>query len=130
MTCRAPGAARTSPGGTLMAEETHESLLGIARHDPAVLEELVQASVENIEASGLDPKVYAMVNIAALVALDAAPASYVWHVGLALESGVTPEEILGLLIALTPAVGNARIVAAAPEIALALGIDLEAMEAG
>ena len=113
-----------------MAEETHRSFLGIARHDPTVLEELVQASVENIEASGLDAKTYAMVNIAALIALDAAPSSYVWQVGLALESGVTSEEILGLLIALTPTVGNARIVAAAPEIALALGIDLDTIETG
>lgn len=112
-----------------MAYDTQQAFLGIANHDPTVLEELVRASVENIEASGLDPRTYSLVNVAALIALDAAPASYVWQIGLALESGVSPEEVLGLLVALGPTVGNAKIVAAAPEIALALGIDLEGVDA-
>lgn len=112
-----------------MADEVRQAFLGIAQHDPAVIEALVRASVENIEASGLDPRTYSLVNVAALIALDAAPASYIWQIGLALDSGVTQEEILGLLVALGPTVGNAKIVAAAPEIALALGIDLEGIEA-
>lgn len=112
-----------------MAHDTEQAFLGIAQHDPEALEELVQARAENVAASGLDPRTYAMANIAALVALDAAPASYVWQIGLALDAGVTPEDVLGLLVAVGPTVGNAKIVAAAPEIALALGIDLEAVEA-
>ena len=112
-----------------MADGTQQAFLGIAKHDPTVLEQLVRTSAENIEASGLDPRTHALVNIAALIALDAAPASYIWQIGLALEAGVTTDEILGLLVALGPTVGNAKIVAAAPEIALALGIDLEALEA-
>ncbi|MGH9082808.1 MAG: carboxymuconolactone decarboxylase family protein [Acidimicrobiales bacterium] len=112
-----------------MAEDTRQAFLGIAQHDPNVLDRLVNACIENIEASGLDPRTYALVNVAALIALDAAPASYIWQIGLAIDAGVTPEEILGLLVALGPTVGNAKIVAAAPEIALALGIDLESVEA-
>ena len=112
-----------------MAEDTEEAFLGIAKHDPNVLEQLVRASVENVEASGLDERTYALVNVAALIALDAAPSSYVWQIGLALDAGVVPREILGLLVALGPTVGNVKIVAAAPEIALALGIDLEALDA-
>ena len=63
--------------------------------------------------------------IAALIAADAAPASYVFQVAFALEAGVTPEEILGLLVALNPTVGNVRIVAAAAEVAFALDIALD-----
>jgi len=110
--------------------DTHDLFRGVAQHDPDVLEGLLLGRLDNVEASGLDPKTYALVNIAALIAIDAAPASFIWQVGLALESGVTPEEILGLLVALNPTVGNARIVAAAPEIALALGIDLDLLEEG
>jgi alkylhydroperoxidase/carboxymuconolactone decarboxylase family protein YurZ len=105
---------------------TTDVFLGVAQHDADALEGLFQARVHNLEASGLDPKTYALVNIAALIAADAAPASYVFQVAFALESGVTPEEILGLLVALNPTVGNVRIVSAAAEIAFALGIDLEA----
>lgn len=105
---------------------TSDVLVGVAQHDASAIEGLFKARLDNLEASGLDPKSYALVNIAALIAADAAPASYVFQVGFALDSGVTPEEILGLLIALNPTVGNVRIVSAAAEIAFALGIDLEA----
>ncbi len=110
--------------------DTHDKFRGVAQHDPNVLEGLLASRLDNLEASGLDPKTYALVNIAALITIDAAPASFIWQVGLALEAGVTPEEILGLLIALNPTIGNARVVAAAPEIALALGIDLDLLEEG
>lgn len=102
-----------------------ELIKGVAEHDTSVLEGLLLARLDNLEASGLDPRTYALVNVAALIALDAAPASYIWQIGLALEAGVTPEEILGLLVALNPVVGNARTVAAAAEVALGLGIDLD-----
>ncbi len=106
--------------------DTSDILVAVAQHDAEVIEGLLKARIDNLDASGLDPRTYALVNIAALIAADAAPASYVFQIGLALESGVTPEEILGLLIALNPTVGNVRIVSAAAEIAFALGIDLEA----
>jgi alkylhydroperoxidase/carboxymuconolactone decarboxylase family protein YurZ len=104
---------------------TSDALLGVAQHESSAIEGLLKARIDNLEASGLDPKTYSLVNIAALIAADAAPASYVFQVGFALDAGVTPEEILGLLVALNPVVGNVRIVAAAGQIALALGIDLE-----
>lgn len=109
---------------------TSDVLIGIAQHDPSALEGLFQARLDNLEASGLDPKSYALANIAALIALDAPPASYLFQIGFALDAGVTPEEILGLLVALNPTVGNVRIVSAAAEIAFALGIDLGVGEDG
>jgi alkylhydroperoxidase/carboxymuconolactone decarboxylase family protein YurZ len=110
---------------TSASNDTHDIFRGVAQHDPTVLEGLFKARIDNLEASGLDPKTYSIANLAALIAVDAAPASYIWQVGLALESGVTPEEILGLLVALNPVLGNAKVVAAAPELALALGVDLD-----
>jgi 4-carboxymuconolactone decarboxylase len=104
---------------------TSDVLIGVAQHDASALEGLFKARLDNLEASGLDPKTYALVNIAALIAADAAPASYVFQVALALDAGVTPEQILGLLVALNPTVGNVRIVSAAAELAFALGIDMD-----
>ena len=111
-----------------ISDGTTNALFGVASHDTAALESLFEARLDNLEASGLDPKTYALANIAALIAADAAPASYVFQVGFALEVGVTPEEILGLLVALNPTLGNVRIVSAAAEIAFALGIELDALE--
>ncbi|HEX4244961.1 MAG TPA: carboxymuconolactone decarboxylase family protein [Acidimicrobiales bacterium] len=105
--------------------DTHDLFRSVAQHDADALEGLLLARVDNLEASGLDAKSYALVNIAALIASDASPASYVWQIGLALEAGVTADEILGVLIALNPTVGNVRVVSAAAEIAFALGVDLD-----
>ena len=63
--------------------------------------------------------------IATLIALDAPPASYAWQITNALEDGVTPEDILGVLRAVAPQVGGPRVVAAAPEIMLSLGLALD-----
>ena len=65
---------------------TSDVLIGIAQHDPSALEGLFQARLDNLEASGLDPKSYALANIAALIALDAPPASYLFQIGFALDA--------------------------------------------
>jgi 4-carboxymuconolactone decarboxylase len=108
-----------------VASGVSDVFVGLAQHDATAMEGLFKARLDNLEESGLDAKTYALVNIAALIAADAAPASYVFQVALALDAGVTPEQILGLLVALNPTVGNVRIVSAAAEIAFALGIDLD-----
>ncbi|HSD58793.1 MAG TPA: carboxymuconolactone decarboxylase family protein [Methanotrichaceae archaeon] len=110
-----------------MAKITNaEAILGgLATMKPELIEGLLKAQLENMEQSGLDPKTYALVKIASLVAMSAAPASYVWNVELAKGAGVTPEELTGVLIALAPTVGFARIVPAAAEISFALGYEIE-----
>ena len=45
---------------------------------------------------------------------------------MALTAGASIDEIVGTLIAVVPTVGLARAVSAAPELALALGYDVEA----
>jgi len=105
-----------------------EAIKGLMTQNVGIIESLLAMQIENIEDSGLDARSHALVRIAALVAVDAPPASYVWQVGVALDSGVTPDEIVGVLIALAPSIGMARVVAAAPEIALALGMELEGLD--
>ena len=70
------------------------------------------------------PRTYALVKIAALIALDAPPTSYAWQIANALDEGVTPEDVLGVLRAVAFQVGAPKVVAAAPEIMLALGLTL------
>ena len=64
--------------------------------------------------------------LAAIVAVDAAPASFQHAVTLALAAGATREEIVATLEAVTPVTGAARVVSSAPKLALALGYDVEA----
>jgi alkylhydroperoxidase/carboxymuconolactone decarboxylase family protein YurZ len=108
----------------VVGADTHQTLTGITTGDVDVLEKAIGLRELNLEGSGLDSRTFALVKIAALVALDAPPASYAWQIGNALAEGVTPEEMLGVLRAVAPQVGGPKVIAAAPEIMLALGLDL------
>jgi alkylhydroperoxidase/carboxymuconolactone decarboxylase family protein YurZ len=112
----------------VVGADTHQTLSGLSAGDVDVLEKVVGLRELNREVSGLDPRTFALVKIASLIALDAPPASYAWQVANALEDGVTPEDILGVLRAIAPQVGGPKVVAAAPEIMLAIGLPVD--EAG
>ena|SRR5947209_3049845 len=108
----------------VIGADTHETLTGVATGDTQVIERAIGLRELNREGSGLDERTFALVKIASLIALDAPPASYAWQVATALDAGVTPEDILGVLRAVAPQVGGPRVIAAAPEIMLALGMAL------
>ena len=76
-------------------------------------------------AGELDARTRALVTLAALLSVGAATVSLRWAAELAYEAGSTDEEILGVLLAIAPAVGHARVVGVAPALALAFGYDLE-----
>ncbi len=73
----------------------------------------------------LVPKVDLLVRLAALLALGAATTSLRATVGQAKEAGATDDEIVGVLIAVAPAVGQARVVSTASKLASAIGYQLE-----
>jgi alkylhydroperoxidase/carboxymuconolactone decarboxylase family protein YurZ len=87
-----------------------------------VLEEAVGLRELNRAGTGLDARTFALVKLAALIALDAPSASYAWQIAHAIEEGVTAEEFLGVLKAIAPQVGGPKVIAAAPEIMLAMGL--------
>src|SRR5262245_11551954 len=105
-----------------MTDVAEENIGALARGDVPVLETLVQMTVDTFERSGLDAQTYALTRIAALVALDAAPASYMLNIGAADDAGVSVEQIQGTLVAIAPLVGTARIVSAAGKMVRALGL--------
>jgi 4-carboxymuconolactone decarboxylase len=109
----------------VVGAETHQTLSGMSSGRGDVLDQVAGLRELSFEASGLDSRTFALVQIAALIALDAPPASYAWQIGNALAEGVTPEDILGVLRAVALQVGGPKVVAAAPEIMLALGISLD-----
>jgi alkylhydroperoxidase/carboxymuconolactone decarboxylase family protein YurZ len=109
----------------VVGAETHQTLSGISSGSTEGLEAALGLRDADLQFSGLDPRAFALVKIAALVALDAPPASYAWQIGNALEEGVTPEDIVGVLRAVAPQVGGPRTVAAAAEIMVSLGLPFE-----
>lgn len=75
--------------------------------------------------SGLDAKMLALVRLAALVTVGGSVASYGAHVDAAVDAGATAAEIVDVLLGVVPVIGLPRVVAAAPQLALALGHDVQ-----
>jgi 4-carboxymuconolactone decarboxylase len=115
---------RPEPGEAVKAE--HEDLLRkLALNEEGVLASLLGADLAAAEPPGLDGKTAALVRLAGVIALDSAPATYQWSVTSALAAGASDSEVVAVLEALAPIVGTVRVSSAAPEVALAIGCDLD-----
>lgn len=90
-----------------------------------VLDLLAKMTDASIEASSLDPETLMLTRIAALVAVDAPPASYMLNLAAAAEMGIDEDKVRGVLTAIAPIVGTARITAATGNIVRALGLAIE-----
>lgn len=110
-----------------MAADTFDrTLRRIVVCDTRLLAEIAGGTAGNIEASSLEPKTHALVQIGTLITLDAAAQSYTPCVEAARWAGATDEEIVGTLLAAIPIIGAPRVVTAARSLGLALGYDLDA----
>jgi alkylhydroperoxidase/carboxymuconolactone decarboxylase family protein YurZ len=110
-------------------DEYKLTLRRLALRDDRYISALLSEEQANITLAGIDERSHALARVAALIALDAAPASYMSAVQAGLDAGATYDEVVGTLIAVMPIVGVARVVAAAPNLGLALGYDVsEAFE--
>jgi alkylhydroperoxidase/carboxymuconolactone decarboxylase family protein YurZ len=96
-----------------MEDETNEQ---------PVLDLLAEMTAASLARSSLDPQTLLLVRIAALVAVDAPPLSYLANLEIAGEAGISAEDVQGVLTAVAPIVGSARVVSSASKIARALGI--------
>jgi alkylhydroperoxidase/carboxymuconolactone decarboxylase family protein YurZ len=118
--------ARQSPQTT---DQQRDTLQHIADNDDDSIADLVAIRVtEAVDASDLEPKIFAMCNLAALIAGGGDDSSYLLHVTAALDAGASVDEITGVLTAVGPNVGVFKMVAAADPLATALGITLAARD--
>jgi len=112
------GSKSKSAAGT----DTRERLSSVAHGSAPVLEQLAAMTLDTLENSGLDEQTYHLTRLAALVASDAAPVSYMVNFGAAADAGVTLEQAQGVLVAVAPVVGSARIASAAGNLLRAFGM--------
>jgi alkylhydroperoxidase/carboxymuconolactone decarboxylase family protein YurZ len=101
------------------------SLLGSAAlGDASILADRFSLPESTPEQTGLDPRTAGLIRLAALAAMDAPPAAFANHVARAREDGVSADEIVGVLRTIAPLIGASKVIAAAPEMLLALGLSL------
>ncbi|HUZ27038.1 MAG TPA: carboxymuconolactone decarboxylase family protein [Streptosporangiaceae bacterium] len=94
-----------------------------------VLDTLIDINTTSIEHSHLMPRELMLARIAALVAVDAPPASYLANAGAAADSGITEQDVQDVLIAVAPVVGTAKVVSAGGNVMRALGFAITVAEA-
>jgi 4-carboxymuconolactone decarboxylase len=93
-----------------------------------VLDRLASMTADSIEASSLDPETLMLVRIAALVAVDAPTISYLLNLEAASELDIDAEQVRGVLAAIAPIVGTARVASATGKIVEALEVAIEIVE--
>ena len=117
------GDGRRCMGQTVRFQET---LRRLAMIDEGFVEDQVGLGLGPAAASALDPKTAALLQVGVSVALGSPAVCLEWSAGRALAAGASEDEIADVLLAIAPVAGLGRVVAAAPEMATALGYDIAA----
>jgi alkylhydroperoxidase/carboxymuconolactone decarboxylase family protein YurZ len=102
-----------------------EFLRRMAIIDESCMEDQAGLGLALPESGLLDAKTAALVRVGALVAIGSPAVCLEWGTTRALAAGATEDEITGVLLAVAPAAGLGRVVAAVPDVAAALGYDVE-----
>jgi alkylhydroperoxidase/carboxymuconolactone decarboxylase family protein YurZ len=96
--------------------------------DTPVLDLLGTMTEASIEASELDARTLMLVRLAALVGVDAPPASYLMNLAASNEVGLDEKSVRDVLVAVAPIVGTPHVVSALGKIGRALGLAIEMAE--
>ncbi|MGO4102537.1 carboxymuconolactone decarboxylase [Leifsonia sp. YAF41] len=96
--------------------------------DTPVLDLLASMTAASVEASVLDSETLMLVRVAALVAVGAPPVSYALNLSAGGEVGLDSDDLRGVLTAIAPIVGTARIAEATSNIVEALAAEIEIAE--
>jgi hypothetical protein len=89
--------------------------------DTPVLDTIVDITTASIDHNSVSPRDFMLARLAALIAVDAPPASYVANASAVERAGLTAEDVEGVMIAVAPVVGTPRVISAAGHILRALG---------
>jgi 4-carboxymuconolactone decarboxylase len=108
--------------------KTDELLRRIALNDERTVRAAIGSGLPPGAGEPLDAKTCALVQLAALLAMGATAESCRVTIERARLAGATDGDCVAVLVAVGPAVGAARLVGAAPQLALALDQDIEGFD--
>jgi alkylhydroperoxidase/carboxymuconolactone decarboxylase family protein YurZ len=94
-----------------------------------VLDTLADMTAASVDHNTLSPRDYMLARVAALIAVDASPMSWFANAAAIEESGLTTDDIQGIMIAVAPVVGAPRVMSAGGHILRALGIAIAVADA-
>jgi len=94
-----------------------------------VLDTLTDMTAASVDHNSLSPRDFMLARVAALIAMDAPAISWFANAAAIEESGLTTDDIQGIMIAVAPVVGGPRVMAAGGHIMRALGIAVAVADA-
>jgi len=97
--------------------------------DTPVLDTLTDITAASVDHNSLSPRDYMLARLAALIAVDAPPISWVANAPAVTEAGLTLEDVQGIMIAVAPVVGTPRVMAAGGHILRGLGLAIAVSDA-
>jgi 4-carboxymuconolactone decarboxylase len=103
-----------------------DTLRRLAMIDESFVEDQAGLGLDPAGPSALDPKTAALLRVAVSVAIGSPAVCLEWSTGRALAAGASEDQIADVLLAIAPVAGLGPVVSAAPEVATALGYDIDA----
>jgi carboxymuconolactone decarboxylase family protein len=97
--------------------------------DTPVLDTLTDITAASVEHNDLSVRDFMLARLAALIAVDAPPLSWIANSSAITEAGLTLDDVQGVMIAVAPIVGTPRVMAAGGHILQALGMAIAVAEA-
>lgn len=104
---------------------SEESLRRLTIGDPAYCRAIMAADLDD-QSRSLDARSVALLRLGGSIAGGSAGPIWRHCVGSALDAGLSFDEIVAALLALAPTIGIERVVEVAPDLARALGYDVDA----
>jgi hypothetical protein len=93
-----------------------------------VLDTLLDINSVSVGHSQLSPREMMLARLAAMVAVDAPPASYLANARPSAASGITQQDVQDIMIAVAPLVGTAKVVSAGGNLMRALDMAITVAE--
>lgn len=97
--------------------------------DTPVLDTIEDMTTASIEHASGSPREFMLARLAALIAVDAPPASYMANAPALSQAGLTEDDVQRVMIAIAPVVGAPKVVSAAGQILRALGFAIAVSDA-
>ena len=97
--------------------------------DTPVLDTLAAITAVSVDRGTLEAREHMLTRLAALVSVDAPAASDLLNLDVAVDAGVTLDDVQGVLVAVAPIVGTPRVASAAANIRKAFGFMVAVAEA-
>jgi hypothetical protein len=94
-----------------------------------VLDTLTDMTAVSVDHNCLSPRDFMLARLAALIAVDAPPISWIANASAVTESGLTVDDVQGIMIPVAPVVGAPRVMAAGGHILQALGLAIAVSDA-